>query len=107
MTTVLSETVCVAGSITQTAGVTPTDQRALAGSTTALRDASRTLPATAAPSVICGGGFWIAIFTCTVPVDGSMVGDTSRTVPCAFTFGSVTSAISIELTSGRRRNADS
>ena len=60
-------------------------ERALHGTVTSLRGWNRPSPITAAPSVIAAGGCSMPTLTLTVPLDVSTVGETSRSVPFAFT----------------------
>ena len=95
-----SDTILVPGSTVHTAGCPLSDERALHGTITSLRGWNRPSPTTAAPSVIAAGGCSMPTLTLMVPLDGSTVGEISRTVPFAVTAGSGTSVNSMAGSAG-------
>jgi hypothetical protein len=69
----------VCGPTIQTAGFGPSAIKAVHGTDICAPGCRLAVPATALPSVIVAGGFWIAILTRTVALFASMAGDTSLT----------------------------
>jgi len=74
-----NDTVLVAPSTIQTAGLDPMAINAVHGSVICAVGFHLPVPATALPRVIAAGGDWIATLTRTVELFGSTAGDTSLT----------------------------
>src|ERR1700694_4393966 len=91
MVTGSSDAMPVSESTTQTAGFDPVAINAVHGTVTCATGFRLAVPATALPSIIAAGGFWIVTLTRTVALFGLTAGETSLTRPLAVTFVSETS----------------
>src|SRR4029453_8335650 len=80
------------GSTIQTAGFDPAAVSAVHGNVISAAGLVPAVPAMALPSVIAGGGFWIAAFTRPAEILGSTAGDISLRNPLAVTWASESSA---------------
>ena len=74
-----SDAVLVDGSTTQTAGFDPVDINAVHGNAICATGFHSAVPATALPSVIAAGGFWIVTLTRMVALFALIAGETSLT----------------------------